>query len=40
MLRLADYVAQTLAAHGVRDTTYLKHEGDQAFINGLFTLSL
>ena len=24
-----------LAAHGVRDTTYLKHEGDQAFINGL-----
>jgi len=24
-----------LAAHGVRDTTYLKHDGDQAFINGL-----
>ena len=24
-----------LAAHGVRDTTYLKHESDQAFIDGL-----
>jgi thiol-disulfide isomerase/thioredoxin len=24
-----------LAAHGVRDTTFLKHEGDQSFIDGL-----
>jgi len=28
-------VREFLAAHGVRDTTYLKHESDQAFIDGL-----
>jgi thiol-disulfide isomerase/thioredoxin len=37
----ADFATQTadvsafLAAHGVRDTAYLKHDGDQDFINGL-----
>jgi hypothetical protein len=41
VLASADFETQApgvrafLAAHGVRDTTYLKHEGDQAFIDGL-----